>query len=82
MNNLVKVIICGAVLTLFGGCAYGHYLGLHGPTIKATPEFHEDVVEDQACLSCHHPDENPTATPTSHPQFVGCLKCHNDSLKK
>ena len=29
-------------------------------------------------LICHHPDRDPNGPPTSHPQFKGCLKCHND----
>jgi len=81
MNILKKIMIGSIVLVLFSGCAYRYYLGLHGSSIKAFPDIHEGVTEDQDCLNCHHPDRNPTASPTSHPHFTGCLKCHNDELK-
>ncbi|WP_373500271.1 hypothetical protein [Desulfococcus sp.] len=81
MNVLKKIMMCCIVLALFSGCAYRYYLGVHGPSVKAYPDIHEGVTEDQDCLGCHHPDRNPTGPPTSHPQFTGCLKCHNDDLK-
>lgn len=65
----------------FSGCAYRYYLGMHGPSIKAFPEVHAGVTEDQECLECHHPDKDPTGPVTTHPNFTGCLKCHNDDLK-
>ena len=80
MNHFRKTMIYGAVCMLLSGCAYQHYMGMHGPSVKAFPEIHQGVTEDQDCLSCHHPDRNPTGPPTSHPQFTGCLKCHNDGL--
>lgn len=59
------------------GCAYRHYLGMHGPSIGIHPDNHRGVFEDGKCLQCHHPDGIPMGPPTSHPQFKGCLKCHN-----
>jgi len=75
-----RIIICFAILLVFGGCAYRHYLGLHGPTVRGTPDIHDGVTEDAECLGCHDPDGDPIGLPTSHPQFTGCLKCHNDPL--
>lgn len=79
---LKKIMICCAVLMLFSGCAYRYYLGMHGPTVKVFPDIHQGVTEDRDCLECHHPDRKTEAPRTSHPQFTGCLKCHNDELKK
>ncbi len=78
MPNLIKILICSAILTFAGGCAYRHYLGVHGPTIKMFPDTHHGLMNDQDCLDCHHPDREPEGPATSHPQFTGCLKCHND----
>ncbi len=61
------------------GCAYRHYLGMHGPSIKDSPATHLDVKEDGQCLQCHDPDKPTDAPSTSHPHFKGCLKCHSDS---
>jgi hypothetical protein len=73
--------VCLSIL-IMGGCAYRHYLGLHGPSIKLYPDIHEGITEDHECLECHHPDQDPyDGPPTSHPNFTGCLKCHNDGLK-
>jgi hypothetical protein len=79
--NRFKTIIIGSVmaLVLLNGCAYRYYLGMHGPSIKLFPETHQGITEDTDCLGCHHPDENLEGPPTSHPDFTGCLKCHNDS---
>ena len=75
----------GLSLTLFliitCGCAYRHYLGLHGLSIRLSPGVHVGVTEDRECLACHDPARDPTAPPTSHPGFTGCLKCHNDELR-
>ena len=38
-------------------------------------------TEDYECLECHHPDKDPEGPPTTHPNFTGCLKCHNDDIK-
>jgi Doubled CXXCH motif (Paired_CXXCH_1) len=62
------------------GCTYRHYMGFHGPSIRATPQIHMGVTEDKECLKCHDPERNPEGPPTNHPQFTGCLKCHNDHL--
>jgi hypothetical protein len=75
----------GAVLIFFGvfwgtGCAYRYYMGFHGPSIKAYPKIHEGVIRDEDCLSCHRPDRDPEGPPTTHPEFHGCLNCHNDDL--
>ena len=77
---MIKITVFCAVLTVFCSCAYRHYLGMHGPSVKAVPDIHQYVTKDQDCLSCHHPDRDPEGPPTSHPQFTGCLKCHNDDL--
>ncbi len=78
MNTLKKIIICCAALTVFGGCAYRHYLGMHGPSVRNFPDIHQGVTEDQDCLSCHYPGRDSEGLHTSHPEFKGCLKCHND----
>jgi hypothetical protein len=80
MKIIQRSIICAATLLILAGCAYRHYMGLHGPSIRSTPDIHEGVTEDGQCLECHHPDRNPVGLPTSHPQFTGCLKCHNDPV--
>jgi len=80
MKFCVKVFLFLISLTLLFGCAYRHYLGFHGPSIKARSEVHAGVVEDRDCLRCHHPDRDPSGPPTSHPNFKGCLKCHNDDV--
>lgn len=67
-------------LFLLGGCAYQHFLGLHGPSIRNLPDVHQGASEDGACLSCHHPENELAAPSTSHPHFNGCLKCHNDPI--
>jgi hypothetical protein len=81
MHNFKKIIILSVLLMTLGGCAYRHYLGIHGPSIQLTPDVHQDITEDQDCLDCHHPDRDPEGPATSHPQFTGCLKCHNDNSK-
>lgn len=67
------------IVVLFSGCAYRYYLGMHGPSIKNSPEIHLDFKQDDQCLQCHDPDSPTDAPPTSHPQFKGCLKCHGGS---
>jgi hypothetical protein len=76
-----KVLLCCTTVIFLYGCAYRHYMGMHGPSIKAFMDIHTTVTEDQACLECHHPDKDPKGPPTSHPRFTGCLKCHNDDLR-
>lgn len=58
------------------GCAYRHYLGLHGPSIANSPDIHLDARRDEQCLQCHNPQMPSEAPPTNHPHFKGCLKCH------
>ena len=74
------VIFCGLMLVMIS-CVSRHYLGLHGPSIKRYPEVHEGVTDDEECLECHHPDKEPAGPPTTHPNFTGCLKCHNDDIE-
>jgi hypothetical protein len=78
MKSILRIIVCSLAIAALSGCAYRHYLGMHGPSIRRFPEIHEGVREDAECLACHHPDRDPEGPPTSHPKFKGCLKCHND----
>jgi hypothetical protein len=78
MKTSIRILFFLISLALVFGCAHRYYLGFHGPSIKAHPEVHANVSSDSDCLQCHHPDKNPYGPPTSHPQFKGCLKCHND----
>ena len=73
------VLLC---LVFFWGCAYRHYMGFHGPSIKQHPEIHADAVSDAQCLKCHDSDKEAEGPPTSHPHFTGCLKCHNDDIRE
>lgn len=54
-------------------------MGMHGTSIKLYPDIHGDVADDKQCLECHRPDfaEGPV---TPHPDFKGCIKCHNDEV--
>ncbi len=80
MNTPKKLTIVFLLFLLSSsGCAYRYYLGLHGPSIKSNPEIHIDVQNDDQCLECHDPHTPTDAPPTSHPDFKGCLKCHNDA---
>ena len=80
-------MIIKKALTLFfllltlssAGCAYRHYLGMHGPSINSSSEIHVDIQDDAECLDCHDPQTSSDAPPTNHPNFKGCLKCHNDA---
>ena len=82
MKSLLKRFF-PLILSLFlGACALPglYYLGFHGPSIRAYPDFHEEVTEDRECLECHSPENYPDVPQTSHPNFHGCLKCHNDEI--
>jgi hypothetical protein len=81
MNRIICIIVFALTLAVLCSCAYRYYLGMHGPSIRRFPDIHEGVREDSECLECHHPDRDPEGPPTSHPQFKGCLKCHNDQIK-
>ena len=80
MIRMVKLAICCSALVFSCACAYRYYLGMHGPSMNAFPDIHQNMTEDRECLACHHPDQAFEAPPTSHPGFTGCFKCHSDSL--
>ena len=71
-----EVLLIGATL-FFLGCGHMAYLGAHGKSIRLYPDIHEYVEKDAQCLECHHPD-NPDGPVSPHPDFTGCIKCHND----
>lgn len=77
MNTIRKSVLLLAILTL-AGCGYGYYLGMSGPSIWNYPDIHDaELTEDSQCLECHgSPDNDADAPVTSHPDFHGCLKCH------
>lgn len=77
MKKYFKGIILTAIATLFLGCGHMAYLGMHGKSVKLFPEIHDDVMQDAQCLECHHPD-NPKGPVSPHPNFKGCINCHND----
>jgi len=54
-------------------------MGIHGSSVKEYPGIHDNVTEDKQCLECHSPD-NAQGPVTPHPNFTGCLKCHNDEI--
>jgi hypothetical protein len=76
MKRYLQLILMISMI-IASGCAYRHYMGLHGPSIKAFADIHENVTKDEECLLCHHPAKNPQGPATSHPGIKGCLKCHN-----
>ena len=80
--NIKTVLPIGLLLLVVSstGCAYRYYLGMHGPSIRNTPEMHRDVQEDWQCLECHNPQTSTDAPPTTHPEFKGCIKCHDDAI--
>ena len=80
ISMAIKIAVILMMLMGVYGCAYRYYLGMHGPSIRAFPDVHEDVLEDDECLQCHHPENDPEGPPTSHPGFSGCLKCHNGDI--
>jgi hypothetical protein len=74
-----KIFILGFLLVVvfsLSSCAYKAYLGMPGKSIWLYPDIHEGVTEDYQCLECHNPID-PEGPPTPHPNFKGCLKCHN-----
>ncbi len=78
MQRIITSILAVAFSITLAACAHRYYLGFHGPTIKTFPDIHRAVVEDDECLGCHGDGDQSQGPPTSHPQFKGCLKCHND----
>lgn len=84
MKFLLKLSLLFALFLLISACAvHGlYYLGLHGPSIKLSPDVHEGFGEDAECLDCHQPDGDPAAPQTTHAGFHGCLKCHNDEIRE
>jgi len=82
MVNFVKRVFPFVLIITISACIPGlYYLGVHGPSIKLTPEEHEGFSEDEECLECHGKDSDPDEAPTStHYGFHGCLKCHNDEV--
>ncbi|MBE0585978.1 MAG: hypothetical protein IH612_19735 [Desulfofustis sp.] len=81
--NLKKLLIAAPLVLIasLSGCAYRYYIGMHGPSIKSSPETHLNVTKDVHCLQCHHPAKPTDAPPTSHPHFKGCLGCHDDDIE-
>ena len=79
--TIKRIVLFSLAMIMLGGCAYRHYLGMHGPSVRNHPGIHEGVTEDSECLQCHHADRSPMGPPTSHPKFTGCLKCHNDAVR-
>ena len=71
-----------ATAALITSCAYQHYLGMHGPSIKKNPTIHASQTNDQSCLTCHDPKTSVVAPKTNHANFTGCLKCHNDDVSR
>ena len=79
MKTALLFVLLSAFLIF--GCAHFDraYLGFHGASVRLHPNEHMDVHEDHECLFCHHTD-NAQGPPTPHPQFKGCLNCHNDPI--
>ena len=79
-RNHVLTFAMLAILMVSSGCAYRYFLGMHGPSTRNYPEIHlESITEDNQCLECHALKDTVADAPvTSHPDFKGCLKCHND----
>jgi len=77
MKQWFKNAFCLGIALLFLGCGHRAYIGMHGRSIKLYPDIHEAVLDDAQCLDCHHPD-NPEGPASPHPEFTGCIKCHND----
>ena len=46
--------------------------------VKTQSLIHADPKADRSCLMCHGPGSTVIAPKTSHANFKGCLKCHND----
>ena len=77
MKNIL-LAACLLALLPAAGCAYQHFLGLHGPSVQRSLDIHQGITADSDCLDCHRPGNGSGAPATSHPSFSGCLRCHND----
>lgn len=77
MKKWTMGMLMSGIVLLVLGCGHKAYLGMHGKSIKLYPEIHTSVVRDSDCLDCHHPD-NPEGPASPHPDFKGCINCHND----
>ncbi len=75
------ILLLMVFLPVFGCYGYRAYLGLHGKSIRLFPDEHEAVTEDRECLECHHPNNSEEGSPTPHPNFKGCINCHNDEIE-
>ncbi len=81
MKSASRLLLVTLLLVFLTGCAYRYYLGMHGPSIRQHPEVHKGATKDQQCLKCHDPKlKDAQGPPTTHPQFTGCIKCHNDAV--
>jgi len=76
-NRFKQRVLAGITLLFLAGCGHTAYMGMHGRSIRLSPEVHENIMEDSQCLRCHHADK-PEVPLTPHPEFKGCIKCHND----
>ena len=79
-KGLKIIIVLMVALPVLGCYGYRAYMGLHGNSIKLYPDIHKAVVADRKCLECHHPDK-AEGPPAPHPNFKGCIKCHNDEIE-
>jgi len=71
-------VLLAGFFFFIAGCGHWAYLGIHGTSIRQAWDVHAHVGKtDAQCLECHHPD-NAKGPVTPHPNFTGCLKCHND----
>jgi len=80
-QSRIKAVAVVAIIFLLSSCAYRHYLGLHGPSVKKHPSVH-DFTADQSCLMCHDPGSAVASPKTNHAHQKGCLKCHGDVLTR
>ncbi|MCP4367638.1 MAG: hypothetical protein GY797_05930 [Deltaproteobacteria bacterium] len=78
MKKWFKISALSGLFLFFIGCGHLAYLGIHGKSIKSSPDIHQSAVTDEQCLECHHPDSEEEGPASPHPHFKGCLKCHND----
>lgn len=78
MKQIMGFTLAIVLNIILAACAHRYYLGFHGPTVKTSLDIHSGFTKDAECLGCHGEGEESQGTPTSHPQFKGCLKCHND----